>query len=129
MRAWFPSAVAAMAFAAGCGSGEEGEVESAVKGLYDSLAERDPAGVCESLTTARRRELSGGGRTCPATIRVAMGLIGPRLRRVGDAEVEKVEIDGARATATVHSGGRSGRLGLAKEAGDWKVADFALDQL
>lgn len=118
----------ALALAAG-GCGDEGAAEEAVNRLYDGFAERDPQVVCEALTDARRRELAGRTRSCPAAIGIAMGLVGPRLRSLGDAEVTAVRLDGDRATATVRIGGRSNRVRLAKESGDWKVADFALDQL
>ena len=114
---------------AACGSGEEGEVRGAVNRLYDGFADRDAKRVCESITEERRREIAGRMSTCSQAMGIAMGLVGEKLTEVGDAEVEKVEVDGRRATATVRSDGRSSRLGLSREGGEWKVADFALDQL
>lgn len=119
-----------------CGSGEEGDVKNAVDRLYAGFAERDAAKVCGSLTRAQQQRVAKGGsgdsgrpRSCRQVMGFALGFVGDALKDAKKAKVTKVEVDGSRAKATVDYKGKAGRLGLAKEDGDWKVADFDLNKL
>jgi hypothetical protein len=138
-RSTAPVLVLALALA-GCGGGSDGEedeeaVRGAVDGLYAALAEKDANGVCEALAREQREVVAKGGGTkrasCEQVMGVAMNYVGhgKGLEDADEAQVTDVELDGGRAVATVEFKGRSARVELRKEAGDWKVSTLNLARL
>ena len=134
--------VLALALAiAGCGGGSgDGEEEAgrgAVNRLYTALAEKDADGVCEALARKQREVVAKGGGTkpkasCEQVMGVALNYVGrgKGLEDADDAQVTDVELDGDdRSVATVEFKGRSARVGLRKEGGDWKVSALNLERL
>ena len=126
-----------LAALAGCGgSGDEGEVRKSVEGLYVGFAERDSSKVCASLTKAQQEKVRRGAarkgqrpQSCEQVMGFALAFVGDALKDAGKAEVTKVEVKGENATASVKFKGKTGKLGLAKEADAWKVSDFDLNRL
>ncbi len=122
---------------AGCGSdGEEDDVRGAVDRLYAALAEKDAGGVCEALAREQREVVARGGGTkprasCEQVMGVALNYVGrgKGLEDADDAQVADVQLDGGRAVATVEFKGRSSRVELRKEGGDWKVSTLNLKRL
>jgi hypothetical protein len=139
-RSTAPVLVLALALAlAGCGGsgGDEDAVRGAVNGLYSALAEKDASGVCDSLARNQREVVAKGGgsepkASCEQVMGVALNYVGrgKGLEDADQAKVTAVELDGDdRAVATVEFKGRSARLELRKEAGDWKVSTLNLNRL
>ena len=114
---------------AACGSGDEGDVKSAVNQLYAGFAERDADKACGAMTKDRQRAVAGKAASCRQAMGIAMGLVGNSLKDAKDAKVTKVDLNGEKARATVEFKGKSSDLGLAKENGDWKVSDLNLAKL
>jgi hypothetical protein len=112
-----------------CGGGEEGAVKGAVNQLYAGFAERDAEKTCAALTKARQQAVAGKAASCRQAMGIAMGLVGNSLKDAKEAKVTKVDLDGDKARATVEFKGKSSDIGLAKENGDWKVADLNLAKL
>jgi hypothetical protein len=133
-----PVLALALALAA-CGGGSDGEEEAvrgAVDRLYSALAEKDAGGVCEALARKQREVVARGGGTkprasCEQVMGVALNFVGrgKGLEDADQAQVSDVEVDGDRAVATVEFKGRSARLELRKEDGDWKVSTLNLKRL
>jgi hypothetical protein len=124
---------------AGCGGsdGDEEAVRGAVDGLYTALAEKDAGGVCDSLARGQREVVAKGGgskpqASCEQVMGVALNYVdrGKGLEDADEADVTEVELDGDdRAVATVEFKGRSARVELRKEGGDWKVSTLNLKRL
>jgi hypothetical protein len=121
----------ALALAACGGSDDEGAVKDSVKTLYSGLADKDAGKICGVLSRKQRDAVArsggtqGGGASCEQVMGVALSLVkGRELEDADRAEVTKVNVEGDKATATVTFKGKPGKLGLAKEAGDWKVSRF-----
>jgi hypothetical protein len=115
---------------AGCGGGgDEGKVKSVVNQLYAGFAERDANKVCNSLTKGRQKVVAGKARNCAQAMGIALGLVGSALKDAKQAKVTKVQLNGAKARATVSFKGKSSDLGVAKEGGDWKISDLNLGKL
>ena len=119
----------------GCGgSGDEDKVRDVVNGLYAGFAERDSDRICNSLTREQRRTVMEGAggkkaQSCEQVMSIALSFVGDSLKRAKDAEVTGVEVNADKASATVEYRGKTGRLGLAKEDGEWKVSNLNLEQL
>ncbi len=125
--------VAALGLVA-CGggsSGDEDEVKKTVNGIYDALGAKDADKVCASLSERGKREVTSGSprrgkkrMTCEQVFSFGLSFAGDALKDAGDAKVTKVEVDGSKATATVNFRKQSGKVGLVKEDGKWKVSDL-----
>jgi hypothetical protein len=124
---------------AACGSGssadDEDQVKDRVQTLYTGFAEKKPDQICDSLTDkqkdtiTKRPGASGKKQSCEEVMKLVLGLAGNQLKDVGKSKVSDVKVDGEKATATVSFRGRKGKVGLAKEDGDWLISDFNAGKL
>jgi len=135
-RVFAASIVVVLVLAACGGSSDEDQVRGTVDDLYGAFADKDPGQICDQLARDQREAVAkGGGAHGPATCEEVMGVAlncvgrGKGLEDADSATVTKVELDGDEATATVELQGRSSRLGLRKEGGEWKVSDLNLNRL
>jgi hypothetical protein len=117
---------------------EKQRVAQVVSGMYEDLVQGDAAGVCAAMSTSVREEIAqnvpGGSteapenRTCEGSFSKFLGAAAGSglVQRTLDTEVKEVRIDGRRATATVSISGRTGRVQLAKEDGQWRFGSAPL---
>ena len=133
---------ASLALAAGvaaCGSDssadDEGQVKDRVQSLYKGFAAKKPDQICDSLTDkqkdtiTKRPGASGKKQSCEDVMKLVLSLAGSQLKDVGKSKVTEVTVKGEKATATVSFKGRKGKVGLAKEDGDWLISDFNAGKL
>jgi hypothetical protein len=126
--------VACLLFAACGGSGDEDEVKKVVNGLYAGFADRDSNRVCDSLSRKQRDAVTAGAggkktQSCEQVMSIALSFVGDELKKVKDAKVTAVEVDGDNAKATVEYRGKKSGLGLAKEGGEWRINNLNLKDL
>jgi hypothetical protein len=112
---------------------EEEQVADTVRGMYRALASSDAKAVCAGMSEQAREQIAeqppGGGSPAPGEgscvdslgrflgAAAASGVLEQTLK----ATVTGVEITGPRAVATVSFGGRSGKIRLVKEDGEWRL--------
>jgi hypothetical protein len=120
------------------GGGLESQVADTVTGMYRDIAEGDAAGVCAVMTRAAREQIAqsvpGGSTDAPAerTCEKSMGRFLDAAAASGLPErtlattVEDVQVVGRRATVTVTAAGRSGKVKLLREDGDWRFGAEAV---
>lgn len=125
------AAPAACAALVACGSGDESEIKETVNGVYDAIAAKDAAKVCDSLSEEGKRQVTrgsaasrGGRQSCEAVFGFGLSVAGDALAKSKDTEVTDVKVNGDRATATVKLDDSSGDIGLVKEGGEWKIRDL-----
>jgi hypothetical protein len=126
--------VACLVLAACGGSGEEDEVKKVVNGLYAGFADRDANRVCDSLSRKQREAVTAGAggkkpQSCEQVMSIALSFVGDELKKIKNAEVTSVEVDGDSAKATVKYRGKETGLGLAKEDGEWRISNLKLAAL
>jgi uncharacterized protein (DUF2147 family) len=120
----------------GSGGGDDKtKVENRVNGLYDAFASKDEKKICGSLSDTQKEQITkssakgGKKQSCEQVMSFALAFLGDQLKTAKDAKVTDVKVDGDKATATVEFKGKKGKLGLAKQGGDWLVNDFNLQKL
>jgi hypothetical protein len=119
-----------------CGGSHEADkkdVEKAVKGVYNALADKDAKKVCDSISEKGRKEIEAaaarGGRkkqSCEAVFNVALAFGGDALTQAKNVKVTDVKLDGDQAKAIVSLDNRKSEVGLIKEDGDWKLSGLDL---
>lgn len=123
-------AVGAALVVAGCGgTGESDEngVRAAIVGYFDGFADGDGEAACAHVTGNAKIELvelaaSAGidSVSCATIVEELSGLIGAsEVDRLRDLTVTNIEIDGARATATIQ--GATVRPTLTESDGAWYI--------
>jgi hypothetical protein len=129
-------AVAASLGACGSNNKEKDRVKAAVESFNASLSDGDTGKFCSALTNKLRRSVtrgSGGqqrgGQTCEQVMRVVFVVYGNALKDTNKAKVADVQVSGNKATASVAYKKRKAPLGLAKEAGEWRISAFKLKGL
>ncbi len=119
----------------GCGGDDRSpeadrqEIRDVVREVQADFAAGDLAAVCESLTKDAQRHIGDAEHdpptTCDRDIRLFAGGVskGSGAVRPGSRSIERIAVDGDRATATVSLGGRDAAsdVPLAREDGEWKV--------
>ena len=120
---------------AGCGGSRESErqdVEAAVEGVYNALADKDAKKVCAAISEKGKKQIAeaatrqGKKQSCEQVISVGLAFAGEQLSEAKDVEVTDVKIDGDNAKAAVKLKGRKSEVGLVKENGDWKLSGLGL---
>lgn len=117
---------------ANVGDSEDEQVADTVRGMYRALASSDASGVCAVMTEKAREEIArqppGGGQPAPGEgscvdslsrflgAAASSGVLEQSLK----ATVTGVEVTGRAAVATVALGGRSGKVRLVREDGEWR---------
>jgi SnoaL-like domain len=122
--------VAACALAgAGCGESDEEQVEDTVKAYMSAVADGDGEEACEQLTERGRREIAEGltevtgGEGCAGAFESLHARAGERaLRRLRNAEVTSVTVDGDTATLRIEDAPHPPKL--RKIDGEWKIDEF-----
>ena len=118
MRKLALPALLLLALAAGpaaCGPGGDSD-EDKVRDVVEKVASNDPA-VCKDLTEGfLSREFDGDEGKCEKQAREA--------EDEQNLEIEKVEVDGDKATVEAKADGDKGTAKLVKEDGDWKLDDL-----
>jgi hypothetical protein len=131
----FTAAGLAAALALGaCGSreSEKKDVEKAVKGVYNALADKDAKKVCKSISEKGRREIErastrrGKKQSCERVFTIGFAFAGDQLAQAKDVKVTDVKVDGDQAKAAVRLNNRKSEVGLVKENGDWKLSGLDL---
>lgn len=119
---------------AGCGSegSDKKDVEKAVNGVYDALADKDAKKVCHAISEKGRQAIansssrSGKKQTCEQVISIGLAFAGDQLAAAKDVKVTDVKVDGDQAKAAVSLKNRKSEVGLVKENGDWKLSGLDL---
>ena len=107
--------VALSAGVAGCGPGGDSD-EDRVRDVVEKVASNDPE-VCKELTGGfLSREFDGDEGKCEKQAREA--------EDEQNLEIEKVEVDGDKATVEAKADGDKGTAKLVKEDGDWKLDEL-----
>lgn len=110
------------------GGSEEEQVAAVVEGMYRDFANADAAGVCAVMSDAVQKQIAENAaveaveqRTCTASLANFLGAAkrSGALAQARGAKVGKVEVDGDTATAVISLAGRSGKIRLVKENGEW----------
>ena len=109
-------------------SGDEQEIETAVRDLQRAFAAENAERVCALLSTAARKHVEGMGHGTegPCYFDLFMFVEGvqktPGWRDETTREIGDVVVDGKRATATVEfEDGQTANLPLVHERGRWRV--------
>jgi predicted small secreted protein len=121
---------------AACGGTHEADrqdVEKAVKGVYNALADKDAKKVCASISEKGRKDIEaaaarGGSKkqSCEEVFNIALAYGGSALNEAKDVDVTDVKIDGDQAKATVSLQNRKSQVTLVKEDGAWKLGGLDL---
>lgn len=113
--------------ASGCGGASDQErVRTTLKAYFGAVVQGDGRAACARLSRSGRRDLIrsvAASRTCEqAVTQYQAGLTPAQRTQLRAVRVERVTVDGDRATAYVSGvpGVRSGAL--EREDGEWKVA-------
>lgn len=111
----------------GCGgSSDQTQVRGTLKAYFGAVVRGDGRGACARLSRSGRRDLLrsvAGAQTCEqAVAQYRAGLTPAQRAQLRAVRVERVAVEGDRATAYVSgvAGVRSGSL--EREGGSWKVA-------
>ncbi|HYI98831.1 MAG TPA: hypothetical protein VEX36_04010 [Thermoleophilaceae bacterium] len=115
------------------GASEKERISATVRGMYDDFAAGNAKGVCAALSVDARRSVAInviGGSTEPAERRTCEESLAKfvdaaagsgLLERTGAIDVGGITISDGLATVVVSTGDRSGKVGLVKENGDWRL--------
>jgi hypothetical protein len=115
------------------GTSEKQRVSTTVRGMYEDFAAGNAKGVCSALSVNARRSVAinviGGSaepperRTCEESLAkfVDAAAGSGLLERTQAIEVGGITISGDLATVVVSAGERSGKVGLVKEGGEWRL--------
>src|SRR4051794_352685 len=119
-----------------CGGTHEADrqdVVTAVKGVYNALADKNAKKVCASISEKGKKEIEAatarrGGKkqSCEDVFNVALAYGGGALDEAKNVDVTDVKIDGDQAKATVRLSNRKSQVGLVKEDGKWKLGGLDL---
>lgn len=113
---------------AGDDGSEEEQVAAVVEGMYRDFANADAAGVCSVMSEAVQKQIAENAaieavekRTCTASLAnfLSAAKRSGALAQARDTKVGKVKVDGDNATAVISLAGRSGKIRLVKENGEW----------
>jgi len=135
VRAPLAAALLAALVLGACGGSpaDEKAVKRTVKGVYDALAEKDAARVCDAISAEGKRKLvrspaarSGNGQSCRDVFGFSLAFAGDDLKQAKNAEVTDVTVDGDQAKATVRYRNRETDVGLVKQGGQWKLSGLDL---
>jgi hypothetical protein len=101
-------------------SGEPAQVAATVDRLEHAVAERDFAGVCDQLFTAKARQRAGGDECARQLRSAAEGVERPSI------EIQRIDVEGNTATVRVQTEAKgqarvSDELQLRREGGRWLV--------
>lgn len=125
--ATFLAAGALLGALSGCGGASDKEqVRGTLKAYFDAVVNGDGHGACARLSRSGQRDLIhsvAASRTCAqAVTQYRAGLTPAQRAQLRAVRVERVMVDGDRATAYIRGvpGVRSGSL--EREEGSWKVA-------
>ncbi len=126
-RATFLGAGALLAALSGCGGASDQEqVRTTLNAYFGAVVKGDGRAACARLSRLGQRDLIksvAGSRTCDqAVTQYRLGLTPAQRAQLRAVGVERVVVDGDRATAYISGvpGVRSGAL--EREDGSWKVA-------
>ena len=118
-------AAAALAFA-GCGKSDEDKVKETVTSYIDALSSGDGAKACGlvSESAANQIKTQSKAKDCATAIEAfTKSPQGPAVKKAFDAaKVEKVEVKGKKATATIRVASQTAPLPLEKDGDDWKLS-------
>jgi hypothetical protein len=116
----------------GGNASEEQVVAKVVAGMYADFVASDSAGVCAAMSDDVQEQIAqqvpGGStvapanRTCESSLSQFFDVAAKTglLDRSRKAQVRRVSVRGRSATAAVTFGGRSGKVKLVKEGGQWR---------
>lgn len=118
---------------AGCGGGsDEDEAKATVTQFFTAIAKQDAAKLCDDLLTKDFIQQSTGATGDQAGKECRSQFKSLRAANIKLAKVNKVKIDGDKATvtATVEAQGQSRPqvFRLKKEGGDWRLAGGGASQ-
>ena len=127
---WATSSAAAVLTAvalllSACGSGDEEEVQDAVREFAGAIEDKDYGKACERVTEQVRENLGNpatGGAGCEKVFKQAneAGGLEGLPTDPDDLEFEKTDVRGDSATVTI-KGDSTGDTTLRKEDGEWKL--------
>jgi hypothetical protein len=110
------------------GPSDEARVAAVVEGMYRDFANADAAGVCSVMSETVQKQIAENAaieavekRTCTASLGnfLSAAKRSGALAQARGAKVGEVKVDGDTATAVISLGGRSGKIKLVKENGEW----------
>jgi hypothetical protein len=129
--------IAALAVLAGCGEdppleqasgADRQQIEAAVDGWYEDLADGDANGACTRLASKTLERIADGIAACEEQIdRLAKQFIDEQRREIKDARVARAFVRGDEANVELDARTRftgqmlSRTIGLQREDGAWKV--------
>ncbi len=121
---------------AGCGgadSSPEDKARSAVNDFFAAVDDKDGKRACEQMIPRAQLDfveplilgggtgdISGKGDPCGAVIDALSAETRRQLKKIGDAEIEDVDVAGDRATVLTGAG----KYGIEERNGDYKLADI-----
>ena len=114
---------------AGCGDSEEDRVKETVDTYFEAFVDSEGDKACELLSDEARRDVVRqvgdqiGTKNCgDAMNRVRATLDTESVEALRGAQVQRVEIEGDRATVTLETNGRSTDAQMERVGGDWRVS-------
>jgi hypothetical protein len=111
---------------AGCGGNDKSKVESTVRSFVKATNDRDADKWCNDLTTKDFKEQATGATGGEATDACKRQLKSLKRPSVTLLRIDKVKIDGDRATASTTIDAQGQRapqaFRLQKEGGDWRIS-------
>ena len=114
---------------AGCGDSEEDRVKETLDTYFEAFVDSEGDKACELLSDEARRDVvrqvgsQVGTKSCgDAMDRVRATLDAESVDALEAAEVQRVQIDGDRATVTLETDGRSTDAQMERVGGDWRVS-------
>lgn len=129
MRRALLGGLAVLAVAAGCGKDDSEEVRDKLEQYQQATASKDYKALCEQvISEGLADKLKLAGVPCEQAFRTAYQEI-----RSPQLTVQRVDVDGERATALVQSTAMgqepsTDTVALVKEDGGWRVDDLAVSQ-
>jgi hypothetical protein len=117
------------ALVAGCGGGSDSEQISELMGdVQQAFRKGDAATVCNSLSTAAQAHVGSAAHGDRDPCRADLGVFIDMIREAPEKDehrqqprIQRVEVEGDRATAVADYGRSAVRVPLVREAGEWKV--------